>query len=223
MPSATMNASIQALLLLLLAPTSIAFAWMMQPQHPAMTTMRSRAAAPRRPHLSPHKFRACQARNSQIIRQRNRIITILRSESDSHSEQLETKQHTIDFDSILEMDCFVFSRNNNDNGDGETKLELGVLEESVLQPICSWTTEAAFDDYIEFVVDEEDRYTIDVKDVTIHSLIPGDALSFGSRQVGGGKGPGNPHGEESELLYYIRQEALEGLEVVVKPELEILW
>ena len=122
----------------------------------------------------------------------------------------------------MEMDCFVFSRNTNDN-DGEKKLELGVLEESVLQPICSWTTEAAFDDFIEFVVDEEDRYTIDVKDVTIHSLIPADDLSFGSRQVGGGKGPGNPHGEESELLYYIRQQALEGLEVVVKPELEILW
>ena len=27
--------------------------------------------------------------------------------------------------------------------------------------------------------------------------------SFGSRQVGGGKGSGNPHGEEGELLYYI--------------------
>ena len=108
--------------------------------------------------------------------------------------------------------------------DGETKLELCVLEESVLQPICSWTTEAVFDDYIEFVMDKEGCYPIDVKDVIIHFLIPANALSFGSRQVGSGKGQGDPQGEESKLLYYIIwQEALEGLEVIVKTELEILW
>ncbi|CAB9527976.1 expressed unknown protein [Seminavis robusta] len=118
------------------------------------------------------------------------------------------------------MECFIYSRKD---ATGTTKLELGVLEESVLQPVCAWTTEEAFDDYIEFVVDEEDRYSVKLEDVTVHSLIPADDLSYGSRQVGGGKGPGNPHGEESELLYYIRKEALEGIEVTVKPELEITW
>ena len=127
----------------------------------------------------------------------------------------------------MEMDCFVYSRNNNDDNTKRI-LELGVLEERVLQPICAWTLEEAFDDYLEFVVDEEDRYSIKEKDVTVHAVIPPDALSYGSRQVGGGKGPGNPHGEESELLYYIHKDTLEqlqveGLQVTVKPELEILW
>ena len=63
------------------------------------------------------------------------------------------------------------------------------MEERALQPICAWTMDEAFDDYIEFVVDEEDRYSVDAKDVTIHSLVPEDSLSYGSRQVGGGKGP----------------------------------
>ena len=145
----------------------------------------------------------------------------MRAGEESEESQTESIE-SIDVESLLEMDCFVFSRNNQ-NETSPKKLELGVLEESVVQPICAWTTEAAFDDYIEFVVDEDDRYSLNAQDVTVHSLIPADSLSFGSRQVGGGKGPGNPHGEESELLYYIRQDALEGLEVIVKPELEILW
>jgi hypothetical protein len=136
------------------------------------------------------------------------------------SSPTESLESVIDTDSLVEMDCFVYSRKDSK---GPMKLELGVLEERVIQPICAWTTEEAFDDYIEFVVDEHDRYSLDIKDVVIHSLIPSDSLSYGSRQVGGGKGPGNPHGEESELLYYIRTEALEGIEVTIKPELEITW
>ena len=124
----------------------------------------------------------------------------------------------LDFDCLMEMDCVIFSRNN-----AKTK-ELAVLEEDMLQPISAWTMEEAFDDYVEFVVDEEDRGTISLDDnIQIYSLIPEDSLSYGSRQVGGGKGPGNPHGEESELLYYIRKGSLEGIEVNVKPELEITW
>jgi hypothetical protein len=36
-------------------------------------------------------------------------------------------------------------------------------------------------------------------------------------------GPGNPHGEESELLYYVDSSILKDIEVTVKPELEIFW
>lgn len=124
---------------------------------------------------------------------------------------------SLDIDSLYEMDCVVISCN------GHVKKELAVMEENKLQPLSAWTMEEAFADYIEFVVDEEDRGSIAENDIIIHSLIPSDCLSFGSRQVGGGKGPGNPHGEESELLYYIRNDALEGIEVTVKPELEITW
>ena len=58
-------------------------------------------------------------------------------------------------------------------------------------------------------------------DITILDLI--DVVSYGSRQVGGGKGPGNPHGEESEMLYYVDEKDLEDLTFPVRPELEILW
>lgn len=147
----------------------------------------------------------------------------LKAEPDGSSPTESLESAILDMDSLVEMDCFVYSRKDSNEGSSKTKLELGVLEERVLQPICAWTTEEAFGDYLEFVVDEHDRYSLDVNDVIIHSLIPSDALSYGSRQVGGGKGPGNPHGEESELLYYIRREALEGIEVIIKPELEITW
>jgi len=59
----------------------------------------------------------------------------------------------------------------------------------------------------------------------IQKLVDETMLGYGTRQVGGGKGPGNPHGEESEQLYYIDREFLEieGIEPVIKPDLEILW
>lgn len=134
-------------------------------------------------------------------------------------QQEEATTNSIDFDSLMEMDCVIFSRGNH-----EIK-ELGVIEENQLQPICAWTMEEAFDDFIEFVVDEEDRFTLDIQkdNIIIHKLIENDQLSYGSRQVGGGKGPGNPHGEESEILYYIQQDALQDIQVIVKPELEITW
>lgn len=43
-------------------------------------------------------------------------------------------------------------------------------------------------------MDEEDMYPgLSSNEVIIHKRIDVD---YGSRQVGGGKGPGNPHGEE---------------------------
>lgn len=38
-----------------------------------------------------------------------------------------------------------------------------------------------------------------------------------------GMGPGNPHGEESEMVYYVDQRVLEGVALTVRPELEIFW
>jgi hypothetical protein len=78
---------------------------------------------------------------------------------------------------------------------------------------------------VRFVVDEEDRFpglSID-SNIKIVSVLDQDVIGYGSRQVGGGKGPKNPHGEESELLYYVSQEALQEVEIVVKPGLLIDW
>jgi hypothetical protein len=185
----------------------------------------------------------------------------------------------INLNDLMEMDVVVYSETsiNNENDSSSststnttTKRKLGaVQEDGRITPLCVWTTEYAFQQSLEFLVDEEDLFPgfksfrmasttslssseeeidLDIKnadnatdadaattrstqkqpvvgEIWIHSIVPQDALSYGSRQVGGGMGPGNPHGEESELLYYIDQSILDrhDIEIIVKPELEIFW
>jgi hypothetical protein len=126
----------------------------------------------------------------------------------------------IGYDDLMEMDVVVFSEKND-----TSKRQLGAIQDDGrVTPMCVWTTEPAFAESLEFLVDEEDlRPGFILDQIVIHSIVPQDALSYGSRQVGGGMGPGNPHGEESELLYYIDQSILQGIEFAVKPELEIFW
>lgn len=126
---------------------------------------------------------------------------------------------SIDFNSLMDMDVVIYSPKNDD------KKYIGAIQEDgTLSPLSAWSTDPAFGDSVEFLVDEEDRFPgLQSEDVVVHTIIPEDSLSYGSRQVGGGKGPGNPHGEESELLYYVDQGLLEGIEVKVNPDLEILW
>jgi hypothetical protein len=66
---------------------------------------------------------------------------------------------------------------------------------------------------------------LDLGKVNVFSVLGEDLISYGSRQVGGGKGPGNPHGEESEQLYYIDRKVIDdhAITIVLKPQLEILW
>lgn len=129
----------------------------------------------------------------------------------------------VDPEDLMDMDIVLFSVKN----DPEKKLLGAIQEDGTLSPLSCWTTECAFSNFIEFLVAEEDRWLDDLKleNVIIHTLLDESMISYGSRQVGGGKGPGNPHGEESELVYYVDQDILEkeGIEVVKKPELEITW
>ena len=133
----------------------------------------------------------------------------------------------VDFDSLLDMDVVLFKRRDSE----KEELELGAMQEDgTVAPISAWSLESAFasgsSDSIEFLVDEEDRFPgLTADDVVIVSVVDESLISYGSRQVGGGKGPGNPHGEESELLYYVERSVIEedDVEVVIKPELEILW
>mmetsp|Transcript_29545 Transcript_29545/g.81212 ORF Transcript_29545/g.81212 Transcript_29545/m.81212 type:complete len:181 (-) Transcript_29545:1668-2210(-) len=135
----------------------------------------------------------------------------------------------IELESLMDMDVVFYSNGNSGDEKAaniERKLKIGaVQEDGTLLPLSAWSDEPAFANSIEFVVDEEDRIPggLDSEQITIESIVPEESLSYGSRQVGGGKGPGNPHGEESELLYYVDQELLQNIEVTVKPELEILW
>jgi len=153
------------------------------------------------------------------------------------------------FESLMDMDIVVFSRRPKAGGgkvltygqdETDAKLELGAMQEDgTIAPLSAWTLDSAFaggsSDSIEFLVDEEDRFPgLTANDVVVHSVLDESLIGYGSRQVGGGKGPGNPHGEESELLYYVERSVLEGscgdcavdgreINVVIKPELEILW
>ena len=133
----------------------------------------------------------------------------------------------VDFDSLLDMDVVLFKRRN----DEDETLEIGAMQEDgTVSPVSAWSLESAFasgsSDSIEFLVDEEDRFPgLTADDIVIVSVVEESLIGYGSRQVGGGKGPGNPHGEESELLYYVERSVIEEdeVDVVIKPELEILW
>lgn len=145
---------------------------------------------------------------------------------------------------LNDMDVVVYSV-----VDDETKkLCLGALQEDgVLSPLSAWTDEPAFGDSVEFLVDEVDRFSLaqQTKDqreidenngvdsgddvnstknntIRIHHLLSEEELSYGARQCP--RGVHNPHGEESELLYYIDQQLINRLQIPVdlKPELETL-
>lgn len=148
----------------------------------------------------------------------------------------------ISLDSLMEMDICIFTRKSPTN----QILELGaVQEDGTLAPLSTWTLESIYStsDTLEFLVDENDRTSpghgggLPSNQIwKIWSVLDESDIGYGSRQVGGGKGLGNPHGEESELLYYVERDSMrifldefgeEKIEVkvdaVVKPELEITW
>ena len=59
--------------------------------------------------------------------------------------------------------------------------------------------------------------------IRIHRLLSEDEVSYGQRQCP--RGVHNPHGEESEMLYYIDQQLIDEFQIdmELKPELETLW
>lgn len=131
-----------------------------------------------------------------------------------------TSLYSVDFDSLMTMDVVVYS----EQSDAATKRLGAIQEDGRLTPLSVWSTEPVFGESLEFLVDEDDLFPgFDAGGITVHSIVPEDSLSYGSRQVGGGKGPGNPHGEESELLYYVDKKLTKDVELTVRPELEITW
>jgi len=80
---------------------------------------------------------------------------------------------------------------------------------------------------VEFLESEEEDPILlddDVNNLIVHKILSNDDVILGSRQVGGGMGPGNPHGEESENTYTISPSILPpNIKIVVRPELEIFW
>ena len=164
--------------------------------------------------------------------------------TDSSEPVEEEDGKGLSFDSLIEMDVVIYSIKKDDDTVDETRQRrpnycLGALQENgFLAPLSAWTTEPAFGQSLEFLVDEDDRFAlVDATAATtgsgdngtgkavlqLHYRLDQSELSYGSRQCH--RGVGNPHGEESELLYYVDQSVVDKFEiqVVLKPELEILW
>ena len=149
----------------------------------------------------------------------------------------------VDFQDLRVMDIVLFQRRILIDGE-DSNLELGTLQETgTVAPLSAWTTESSYtsgtNDMMEFVVDEEDMFPgLTADDIRILERLDGSDINYGSRQVGGGKGLGNPHGEESEILYYVDRSVVEGvydldvadsklsevgIELVINPSLEVMW
>lgn len=157
-------------------------------------------------------------------------------ESSSENASTEECNSYVKMSELNDMDVVVYSLLDDD------KLCLGAVQEGgLLSPLSAWTDEPAFGDSIEFLVDEEDRFTLEqeTKDqleidsdsakkdakhtIRIHHLLSEDEVSYGQRQCP--RGVHNPHGEESEMLYYVEQQLIDEyeIEMELKPELETLW
>lgn len=167
---------------------------------------------PMRTSLPVH---VCSRKQHHFVVSRHRNQTLSRMRASRTKDDSD-----VDFDSLMDMDIVLFTRTDN-----EDTVELGAIQEDgTLAPLSAWTEDYSFDNSLEFVVDEEDRFPgLNANDVNIIQVLDQTVIGYGSRQVGGGMGPGNPHGEESEICYYVDQSALENVKVVVKPELEIFW
>lgn len=141
---------------------------------------------------------------------------------DDDDSSTTSQNQPMSLDKLIDMDVVVYS--NSDDTTGTKKIG-AMQEDGILSPLSTWTTEPAFDTSIEFLVDEEDRFALDElqEKLIVHYLISESELSYGSRQCH--RGVGNPHGEESELLYYVDQSVIDkfNIEVTIKPDLEILW
>ncbi|KAG7368845.1 hypothetical protein IV203_031588 [Nitzschia inconspicua] len=132
---------------------------------------------------------------------------------------------TVTLDRLIDMDVVIYSLPSQDDGNVPTLRFAAMQEDGVLSPLSAWTTEPAFGESIELLVDEADRFSLvkSMNDIRLHHLLSEEELSYGSRQCH--RGVGNPHGEESELLYYVEQAVIDKFHVHVdiKPDLEILW
>ena len=139
----------------------------------------------------------------------------------------------IDLSSLTVMDVVLFRRRRPEGDDDAVDapttttatttttaaLEIGAVQENGnVAPLSAWTLESAYtsrtNDMMAFVVDEHHQFPgLTSDDIVVldapSSSDGGSAVGYGSRQVGGGKGPGNPHGEESELLYYVDRGVVE--------------
>lgn len=98
------------------------------------------------------------------------------------------------------------------------RLGVGCVYDGCILPLCKWSADSE-----DFMYDE---------DVAVHKVALSEAVRaldmnrvwHSNRLVGGGMGPGNPHGEESEDCWSLADVQLsEETRIVVRPEREVWW
>ena len=113
-------------------------------------------------------------------------------------------------DEFDEFDVVEYSRNET-----ASVVELGVIRDGCLQPLCCWQ-EA---DPVELVWDEDEEPL-----ETVHTVLNAVDAFPQQRLIDGGLGPNNPHGEESEDVYFVdRSDLSEGTVVALREDREVWW
>lgn len=155
-------------------------------------------------------------------RPRSKVLRVAGDERNPYrlalsSETPRTRTVTMDAQLLLEDGDIVEYRlpSGEANGDGK-RLGLGCVQSGQIHPLCKWSV-----DTDEFLFDEE---AAPLELAAAENLLDMNAIWPMSRLVGGGMGPGNPHGEESEDCWSLANVQLsEETRVVVRPEREVWW
>ena len=131
----------------------------------------------------------------------------------SHVRTPDGRRASLCYASLADFDEFEvveYARNET-----ASVVELGVIRDGCLQPLCCWQ-EA---DPVELVWDEDEEPLESV----YHVYNAVDAFPQ-QRLIDGGLGPNNPHGEESEDVYFVdRSDLSKDTVVALREDREVWW
>mmetsp|Transcript_6571 Transcript_6571/g.19489 ORF Transcript_6571/g.19489 Transcript_6571/m.19489 type:complete len:173 (-) Transcript_6571:241-759(-) len=124
--------------------------------------------------------------------------------------------HMLTADDVFDGDLVEYKLPDEERGEDGKILGLGTVHAGEVHPICKWSDECD-----EFLVDEYAQVVPLERAVKVLDM---DKVWYSNRLVGGGMGPGNPHGEESEDCWSLQDAELsKETRVVVRPEREVWW
>ena len=87
-----------------------------------------------------------------------------------------------------------------------------------VRPLCTWSEEIGLRECLW----DEDAEPVALS--RIHRALDMNEVEISERQMGGGLGLGNPHGEHGEDCYDLRQVKLsKGVVLVVREDREVFW
>jgi len=87
-----------------------------------------------------------------------------------------------------------------------------------IQPLCTWSEEVG----VSQLLWDEDSQPVPIE--RVHRVLDPDLVYVSERQMGGGMGMGNPHGEHGEDCYDLSDVPLsDGVRLVVRSDREVWW